>query len=383
MNTSEKSEKPEKTAINKEKILDIQNNVKEAFNMIFNTKTLPYFTGFILLYASLYFGIYRFYRGRSDVDALFSNSIDIFIVILLITGSIYYFFNLPKDDKDHFIGFLVKWTKEFFQDPVGSAASAILIALFYAFVYLGGIPKIPIPKTIDFLEQKVWIFLVTYIILDFFKYYFEIDLMEKFISKDTVDWLYGKKKDEKTEKTKDEKTEKTKDDKQPVVTDEKKIHEVGNEVFHVSNNLYSYDDAQSICTSYGARIATYDELENAYKNGAEWCGYGWSDGQMALFPTQKTTWDKLQKTDYNKNSCGRPGVNGGYIHNPHVKYGANCYGKKPVAYTADVNRMNAQKNTVYPKSKKDTVSHMKTEYWKKNSDKLAVNGFNNDKWSEF
>ena len=380
MDTSEKSEKTEKTTIDKSKILDIQANVKEAFDIIFNTKTLPYFAGFIVLYASLYFGVYRFYRGRSDVDILFSKTIDIFIITLLVIGAFYYFFTLPKEDKDHFIGFLVKWTKEFFQDPVGTAASAILIALFYLFVYLGGIPKNPIPKTIEFLEQKVWIFLVTYIILDFFKYYFEIDLMEKFISKDTVDWLYGKKKDEKTEKNKDNEK---KDNEKKTKTVDKKIDEVGNEVFHVSNNLYSYDDAQAICTSYGARIATYDEVENAYKNGAEWCGYGWSDGQMALFPTQKITWDKLQKTDNHKNNCGRPGVNGGYIHNPYVKYGANCYGKKPVAYTADVNRMNAQKNTVYPKTKKDIVSNMKTEYWKQNSDKLAVNGFNNDKWSEF
>jgi hypothetical protein len=378
MDTSEKSEKTEKTTIDKSKIIDIQANVKEAFDMIFNTKTLPYFAGFIVLYASLYFGIYRFYRGRSDVDILFSKSIDIFIITLLVVGLMYYFFTLPKEDKDHFIGFLVKWTKEFFQDPIGTAASAILIALFYLFVYLGGIPKNPIPKTIEFLEQKVWIFLVTYIILDFFKYYFEIDLMEKFISKDTVDWLYGKS-NTKTEK----KDDKKKDDKQSTVTDEKKIDEVGNEVFHVSNNLYSYDDAQAICTSYGARIATYDEVENAYKNGAEWCGYGWSDGQMALFPTQKTTWDKLQKTDNHKNNCGRPGVNGGYIHNPYVKFGANCYGKKPVAYTADINRMNAQKNILYPKSKKDVVSDMKTEYWKNNANKLVVNGFNNDKWSEF
>ncbi len=373
------SEKTEKTTIDKEKIIDIQANVTKAFDMIFNTKTLPYFAGFIVLYASLYFGIYRFYRGRSDVDILFSKSIDIFIITLLVIGSIYYFFTLPQEDKDHFIGFLVKWTKEFFQDPVGTAASAILIALFYLFVYLGGIPKNHIPKTIEFLEQKVWIFLVTYIILDFFKYYFEIDLMEKFISKDTVDWLYGKSNNSTDEK----KDAKKKDKKQSTVTDEKKIDEVGNEVFHVSNNLYSYDDAQAICTSYGARIATYDELENAYKSGAEWCGYGWSDGQMALFPTQKSTWDKLQKTDNHKNNCGRPGINGGYIHNPYVKFGANCYGKKPVANTADVNRMNAQKNTLYPKSRKDVVSDMKTEYWKKNSDKLLVNGFNNDKWSEF
>jgi len=373
------SEKKEKTTIDKSKIIDIQHNVKEAFNMIFNTKTLPYFVGFIVLYASLYFGIYRFYRGRSDVDILFSKSVDIFIITLLIIGSIYYVFNLPKEDKDHFIGFLVKWTKEFFQDPVGTAASAILIALFYLFVYLGGIPKNPIPKTIEFLEQKVWIFLITYIVLDFFKYYFEIDLMEKFISKDTVDWLYGKSNNSTDEK----KDAKKKDEKQSTVTDEKNIDEVGNEVFHVSNNLYSYDDAQAICTSYGARIATYDEVENAYKSGAEWCGYGWSDGQMALFPTQKSTWDKLQKTENHKNNCGRPGINGGYIHNPYVKFGANCYGKKRAANTADVNRMNAQKNAPYPKSRKDVVSDMKTEYWKNNINKLEINGFNREKWSEF
>jgi hypothetical protein len=369
------SEKKENTTIDKTKIIDIQTNVTNAIATIFNTKTLPYFAGFVVLYASLYFGVYRFFRGHSDVDILFSKSVDIFIITLLVIGLAYYFFTLPKEDKDHFIGFLVKWTKEFFQDPIGTAASAILIGLFYLFVYLGGIPKNPIPKTIEFLEQKVWIFLVTYIILDFFKYYFEIDLMEKFISKDTVDWLYGKSNNSTTEKKDDKKTK--------AHVSEKKIDEVGHEVFHISNNLYSYDDAQAICTSYGARIATYDEVENAYKNGAEWCGYGWSDGQMALFPTQKPTWDKLQKTDNHKNSCGRPGINGGYIHNPYVKYGANCYGKKPIANTADINRMNAQKNILYPKSKKDVVSDMKTEYWKNNANKLVVNGFNNDKWSEF
>jgi hypothetical protein len=359
----------EKSKINKEKIIDIQNNINEAFNIIFNTKTLPYFAGFIVLYVSLYFGVYRYFRGRSDVDILFSKSVDIFIITLIVVAVFYYFFNLPKEDKDHFIGFLVKWTKEFWQDPIGTAASIILITLFYAFVYLGRIPKNPIPKTIEFLEQKVWIFLITFLILDFFKYYFEIDLVEKFISQDTVNWFYGKsssKKDDQSTK--------------PIISD--KIDEVGNEVFHISNNLYTYDDAQSICVSYGARIATYDEVENAYKNGAEWCGYGWSDGQMALFPTQKSTWNKLQKTDNHKNNCGRPGINGGFIANPNVRYGANCYGKKPTANTNDINKMNAQKNIIYPKSQKDVIRDCKTEYWKNNANRLQINGFNNDKWSE-
>jgi hypothetical protein len=372
---NKESTKDTENKINKEKIIDIQNNVKEAIATIFNMKTLPYFAGFIVLYASLYFGVYRYFRGRSDVDILFSKTIDIFIISLLVIGSIYYVFNLPKEDKDHFIGFLVKWTKEFWQDSIGTAASAILIALFYLFVYLGGIPKTPIPKTIEFLEQKVWIFLITFIILDFFKYYFEIDLVEKFISKDTVDWFYGKSNNSTTGKN----DEKKKQDKQSTVTDKKNIDEVGNEVFHISNNLYSYDDAQAICTSYGARIATYNEVENAYKNGAEWCGYGWSDGQMALFPTQKPTWDKLQKTKNHKNNCGRPGINGGFIANPNIKYGANCYGKKPAANTVDLNKMNAQKNAPYPKTQQD----LKTEFWKNNINKLEINGFNREKWSEF
>ena len=81
------SEKTEKTTIDKNKIIDIQSNVKEAINTIFNTKTLPYFAGFIVLYASLYFGVYRFYRGRSDVDILFSKSIDIFIINISVIRS--------------------------------------------------------------------------------------------------------------------------------------------------------------------------------------------------------------------------------------------------------------------------------------------------------
>ena len=50
---------------------------------------------------------------------------------------------------------------------------------------------------------------------------------------------------------------------------------------------------------------------------------------MAFFPTQKDTFDELQKNPRTKNVCGRPGINGGYIGNPYVRFGANCYGVKP------------------------------------------------------
>lgn len=59
------------------------------------------------------------------------------------------------------------------------------------------------------------------------------------------------------------------------------------QVFNIPGNYYTYDDAKAICDAYGARLASYNEMEEAYNKGAEWCVYGWSDNQMALFPTQK------------------------------------------------------------------------------------------------
>jgi hypothetical protein len=63
------------------------------------------------------------------------------------------------------------------------------------------------------------------------------------------------------------------------------------------------------------RLASLEQVIEAYNSGAEWCGYGWTAGGMALYPTQKKTWEELQReVDPGKRTaCGRPGVNGGYF----------------------------------------------------------------------
>ena len=73
----------------------------------------------------------------------------------------------------------------------------------------------------------------------------------------------------------------------------KKLEE--KEVFHISNQNLTYDDAKCKCEAYGGRLATKNEIIEVYNKGAEWCTYGWSEGQNAYYPTQKCTWDKLQK----------------------------------------------------------------------------------------
>ena len=67
------------------------------------------------------------------------------------------------------------------------------------------------------------------------------------------------------------------------------------EVFHIGDNVYTFDEAKLICNAYDGDLANYSQVENAYRNGAEWCSYGWSKGQMALYPTQKLTYEKLKK----------------------------------------------------------------------------------------
>ena len=103
------------------------------------------------------------------------------------------------------------------------------------------------------------------------------------------------------------------------------------EVFHITNNNYTYNQAKDICEIYDSRLATYDEIEKAYDNGANWCSYGWSKDQLALFPTQKKVYNELKKITGHENDCGRPGINGGYFKNPNIQFGVNCFGEKPKA----------------------------------------------------
>ena len=102
------------------------------------------------------------------------------------------------------------------------------------------------------------------------------------------------------------------------------------EVFNIADNKYKYSDADALCKAYGAELATYDQLKDAWTKGADWCKYGWVKGQAALGPTQESTYNKLQTgPEDQKGACGIPGVNGGYFDNPDLQFGVNCYGNKP------------------------------------------------------
>ena len=152
------------------------------------------------------------------------------------------------------------------------------------------------------------------------------------------------------------------------------------QVFNIPGNDYVYPDAKALCSAYGARLATYAEVEDSYNKGGEWCNYGWSEGQMALFPTQQKTWDGLQQIEGHENDCGRPGVNGGFIQNPAVKFGANCYGYKPQMTPEEEDLMAS--NPIYPKTLKDIAMENRVKYWKDKLSSVLVSPFNHMNWSK-
>jgi hypothetical protein len=153
------------------------------------------------------------------------------------------------------------------------------------------------------------------------------------------------------------------------------------QVFNIPGNYYNYDNAKAVCQAYGANLATYDQLEKAYSNGAEWCNYGWSDDQLALFPTQKKTYDRLQTIPGHENDCGRPGVNGGYIANPNVKFGVNCYGNKPKITSEEEELMKT--SSPYPETAKDLAFQKRVDFWKNKVDEILVSPFNYNTWGSF
>jgi hypothetical protein len=77
------------------------------------------------------------------------------------------------------------------------------------------------------------------------------------------------------------------------------------QVFNIHKNAYTYYDAEPLCKALGAELASYEQVKQAYAQGADWCNYGWVKGQMAVFPTSEDTYKKTQSgPEDGRNSCG-------------------------------------------------------------------------------
>ena len=151
------------------------------------------------------------------------------------------------------------------------------------------------------------------------------------------------------------------------------------EVFNVSRNIYTFNDAAAVCAAMDSELATFEQVQEAHKNGADWCNYGWVKGQMAVYPTQKETWEKLQKgsPEY-RNVCGQPGVNGGYFDNPELRFGVNCYGLKPPKSAVD--ELN-ESSVALPQNPEEIEFEKRVQRYRDQLNTMTVLPFSRGKWT--
>ena len=227
------------------------------------------------------------------------------------------------------------------------------------------------------LEVILWVMLIVVLYINFKNmndenYNFQLNLSNIFNSK--LAELDVKANDTEEDTTE---TSETSDTSETPETCPETDEDAGKEVFHIFGNKYTFNDARDICESYNARLASYDEVEKAYQNGATWCSYGWSKDQLAIFPTSKAVMNELKSIPGMQYSCGRQGVNGGYMNKRNAKFGINCYGIKPKPTLNDDAHVHALNHTPQLKYGR-TVEQLN----KKIQEDYIVSPFNKNKWSK-
>jgi hypothetical protein len=366
-NTKDKS-----TTVNSE--LSSSDDEKNTFKKIFSSSNIILVVWFLAIYLLTYIAI-RIFNTSTTGPLYIMRLFDAIILVLIFTYIFINYYSISEKERDDFFKKIGKTTRDKLEDPYTLLYTGVFLVCYSAIIYLFQVRE-NVPISLWLINGTAGLGFALTAIVVFCKYVLDISILDNLLSDNETNKTDNSKTD--NSKTNNIKTDNSKTDKtEPVAT-------AKDEVFNISNNLYTYDDARAVCSAFGARLATYDEIENAYTRGGEWCNYGWSEGQMAFFPTQKATWDKLQKNPKTKNNCGRPGVNGGYMENPYIKFGVNCFGQKPKPTDKDLQAMSANKNALQPKTEEDLLMEKKVQFWKENADKLLkINSFNQNKWSVF
>ena len=357
---------------------------QNAIDILLNNPSVPMLFSFLGIYLLCYLVFGVVFKSENSA-AMIHRALDVIIFGIILLYALIIFYNSYQKNANNVWKNITTNMENVLNDSYTMVHAAIFIVCFHVLLFLFGIPLsgATAPYFVSLFLGGAWIVLIVSLIVWFFNKFLNISLFNSNLWNDLTNSqpsinvdingnivLNGNIKGNTNLKNN--------------LNSNYDVHAPQDEVFNISNNLYTYDDAKAVCTAYGARLATYDEVEDAYNKGGEWCNYGWSSDQMALFPTQKLTWYNLQRNPKHKNDCGRPGVNGGYMENPYIRFGVNCFGKKPAATDKDKQEMNANKEMIVPKTAEEIELDKKVQFWKENADKLLnINSFNRNKWSEY
>lgn len=220
----------------------------------------------------------------------------------------------------------------------------LALLLIYSFTFIFSLTS-AIPVSLWIARDVLWFFFLLCVINEIMKKVVDYSL---FASLNSL-LMNGSSTADKEKKTKE--------------TEENKYKNARGEVFHIGNQLYSYKEADEICRlANDSRLATREEMINAYKQGANWEGsFGWCTDQQAYTISKEK------------------GVEGGRVKQTDLLLGVNCIGKKPSMTDRDKMLM----NMIRAEAKGlDIMSQMKFLFAELNPNAfMTIRPFNFDQWS--
>tara|TARA_B100000795_G_scaffold199322_1_gene153182 strand:- start:27991 stop:28860 length:870 start_codon:yes stop_codon:yes gene_type:complete len=283
----------------------------------------------------------------------------------------------PTQGFPHMYDFVDKTMSKGANPLVLIVLTVVIMVYYLLFSYLGVSKNVAVASTsgsavgITFIEVLLWGIFIFLVLINGLQYFFKVDI------KTSIKNLFSPTPEVDiaiiTPSGPEENDTRESDGTIPEIMEDP-------QVFHIPDNKYTYGDANAVCAAYGAKLANYSQIEKSYKDGGEWCGYGWSADQMALYPTQQNTWKKLQTIKGHKHDCGRPGINGGFIGNENVKFGINCYGYKPKMTPQEHKLM--ENSSIFPKTKQERNFEKKVGKYRQTLPDILVSPFNYDQWSQ-
>ena len=427
---------PSSPAISK----DFSDIVKDIFNATTLTIIFWLMTVYVIYRLGLSIFGPKSPEAISSGQLGYSRTIDLTLGIIFILALVGSYYSMPKSEQNNIFGYSIEWTYQFFNNPWSLLILIWFTIIFFFLVWLLRVPTAPDVKPIlvSFVENHIWVFYMLFAVIFFFKYVLNINIVAILLNNQFMQYIenvgsapssspsFWSSMDTGVTQSWDNiigiptptaatapsssssspsfmstlDNEITTDIDDMLGTPSAQSSSPGSspssssytpsssgpssggssqkkQVYNISQNKYCYQEAQELCEALGATLATYDQIAEAYNQGAEWCTYGWSADQMAFFPTQKSTYDRLAQNPNTMHACGRPGINGGYMANPALRFGVNCYGVKPAQPQGWEPPVIA---APMPAPACAPAEHPKMAKLRKGA---QIAGFNNKEWSEY
>ena len=235
------------------------NQLENVFNTIFSETLITVF----LWVLAIYFVMNSIINVSKNDGKSSSIKVANVIIILVVFAYIFNdYYDLTKDQRENYATHLNESLKKFLQNSGSLLETGLFGLILYGLAFVirlitGDSENPSSLNTLLTLTIVVFALLITVVFI------------REILNIPIIDILFGSFGKLVTVEEEDKKDNDSKED--------------DDEVYNVSNNLYSYDEAPYVCKALGGRLATYDEVEKSYNNGGEWCNYGWSVDQMALF----------------------------------------------------------------------------------------------------